>query len=521
MAETDRIKTDVLIIGTGAGGCAAALALAKHGIEVTLITSASDLSSTNTRYAQGGIIYKGVGDSARLLAKDIEAAGRNACDKRAVRFLASQGPPLVKKLLIDQLKVPFDRKANNDLDITEEAAHSIPRIIHVADLTGKAIEDCMLREVRNRKTIKPITQATAVDLLTLSHHSRDQRDVFKPPTCVGAYVLLQTEGRVIPILAKETIVATGGLGALYLHTTNPKGTRGDGYAMAYRAGARLVNLEYIQFHPTALYHPEAERFLISESVRGEGGVLIRKNGHSFMEKYHELGSLAPRDVVARAIHEEMLLHDEPCMYIDITHKSSSWIKKRFPNIYKECLRYDIDITKQPIPVVPAAHYSCGGLAVNLVGQTSLHRLRAVGEVSCTGIHGANRLASTSLLEALVWGTSAGDHIAKSIRSGNYYFPTIEEWHHEKEEVDPALILQDWLTIKYTMWNYVGLVRTSKRMKRARQILRELQMEVEAFYEKAALTDDLLGLRNGVQTALAVLFAALENHESLGCHYRKD
>lgn len=517
----DKIKTDVLIIGTGVGGCAAALALAKHGIEVILITNASDPSSCNTRYAQGGIIYKGPGDSAQLLAKDIEAAGRSACDRRTVRFLASQGPALVKKLLIDELKVPFDRNANNDLDITEEAAHSVPRIIHVADLTGKAIEDSMLREVRKRKTIKLVTQATAVDLLTLSHHSTDHRDVYKPPTCVGVYVLLQTEGKVTPILAKETIISTGGLGALYLHTTNPKGARGDGYAMAYRAGVRLVNLEYIQFHPTALYHPEAERFLISESIRGEGGVLIRKDGQPFMEKYHSLGSLAPRDVVARAIHEEMLMYDEPYVYLDITHKAPSWIKKRFPNIYQKCLSCDIDIAKQPIPVVPAAHYSCGGIAVNLVGQTSLKRLRAVGEVSCTGIHGANRLASTSLLEALLWGTGAGNHIARSIQSSKYSFPNIEEWRHEKEEVDPALILQDWLTIKYTMWNYVGLVRSSKRMKRARQILRELQMEVEAFYEKAMLTDDLLGLRNGVQTALAVLFAALENHESLGCHYLKD
>ena len=517
----DKIKTDVLIIGTGVGGCAAALALAKHGIEVILITNASDPSSCNTRYAQGGIIYKGPGDSAQLLAKDIEAAGRSACDRRTVRFLASQGPALVKKLLIDEMKAPFDRNANNDLDITEEAAHSVPRIIHVADLTGKAVEEGMLREVSKCKTIKLVTQATAVDLLTLSHHSTDHRDVYKPPTCVGVYVLLQTEGKVIPILAKETIISTGGLGALYLHTTNPKGARGDGYAMAYRAGVRLVNLEYIQFHPTALYHPEAERFLISESIRGEGGVLIRKDGQSFMEKYHSLGSLAPRDVVARAIHEEMLMYDEPYVYLDITHKAPSWIKKRFPNIYQKCLSCDIDIAKQPIPVVPAAHYSCGGITVNLVGQTSLQRLRAVGEVSCTGIHGANRLASTSLLEALLWGTGTGNHIAKSIRSGRYSFPNIEEWHHEKEELDPALILQDWLTIKYTMWNYVGLVRTSKRMKRARQILRELQMEVEAFYEKAILTDDLLGLRNGVQTALAVLFAALENHKSLGCHYRKD
>ena len=334
-------------------------------------------------------------------------------------------------------------------------------------------------------------------------------------------MLLPEEGRVVPFFARETVLATGGLGQIFLHTTNPRSARGDGIAMAARAGVRLINLEYIQFHPTALYHPEAERFLISETVRGEGGVLLRRNGHSFMENFHPQASLAPRDVVARAIHQTMMEFDEPYVYLDISHKPADWTKTRFPQIYEQCLRYGIDITQHPIPVVPAAHYSCGGIAVDRVGRTSMRRLRAVGEVSCTGVHGANRLASTSLLEAIVWGHSTALHIAHSLRSHSSYFPQINEWQYEHEEVDPALVLQDWLSIKYTMWNYAGLIRTTKRLLRAKQILRELEEEIESFYARSLLTDELLGLRNGIRTALAVLYACLENRVSRGCHYRAD
>jgi L-aspartate oxidase len=517
----NRTETDVLIIGAGAGGCVTALAAAESGANVTLILNASDFLESNTGQAQGGVVYRGKNDSPGLLAKDILAAGAGKCDKRAVHWLARRGPALVKKLLIERLKVPFDRDAASNLDITREAAHGMARIIHAEDLTGRAIEQALYNAVRRVRNIRILRGATAVDLLTLSHHSLVPTDVYEPPTCVGAYVLLQKEKRVVPVLAKETVLATGGLGQLFLHTTNPKRARGDGIAMAYRAGARIINLEYVQFHPTALYRERAEGFLISESVRGEGGVLIRKNGSAFMERYHPKGSLAPRDVVARAIHDVMLEHDEPCVYLDITHRKSEWVKKRFPNIYKQCLEVGIDITQQPIPVVPAAHYSCGGVAVDLKGRSTIRRLRSIGEVSCTGLHGANRLASTSLLEAMLWGWTAGKDIAQNVKRQRYYFPPIDDWVHEKEAVDPALILQDWMTIKYTMWNYVGLVRSTKRMKRARQILRMLQLEIGDFYEKAKLTDDLLGLRNGVQTALAVLFAAMENHESRGCHYRID
>lgn len=515
------LKTDVLIIGSGIGGCITALRAADYGAKVILITKSTDLSDTNTSKAQGGIIYKGVSDSPELLMKDIAVAGAGKTYPKAVQFLANHGAKLVKEILIDKLKVPFEKSNRGILDLTEEGAHSIPRIIHSKDMTGWAIQEKLIAAISAHPNIKIFTSATAVDLLTLSHHSKIPTDIYEPLTCIGAYILFQEEGKVKPVFAKETVLATGGLGQLYLHTTNPKGARGDGIALAYRAGARIINLEYIQFHPTALYHTEPDKFLISESVRGEGGILIRKNGEQFMKKYHPQESLAPRDVVARAIHQVMLEYDEPCVYIDITHKPAGFLKRRFPLIYQKCLSYGIDITKQPIPVVPAAHYSCGGVAVDNEGRTTIKRLRAVGEVSCTGAHGANRLASTSLLEAVVWGHSTGISVAKEIKENKYSFPPIPEWKHEKSEVDPALILQDWLTIKYTLWNYVGLVRTTKRMNRAKQILRELQFEIEFFYRKVKLNDEVVGLRNGVQTALAILFACQENHESRGCHYRID
>lgn len=514
----------MLVIGAGIAGAACALAAARAGLTVTVLSkSRHPESSMNTLWAQGGIIHRGRRDSAALLVKDIVAAGAGNVYPAAAELLARRGPVLVKRLLIDELKIPFARAGRGMIDFTEEAAHSVPRIIHVEDLTGRAIGLAMLAAMRRERRITVLESASAVDLLTLSHHSHDPIDAYEPPTCFGAFVLLRDRCEVVPIVAGETVLATGGLGRLFLHTTNPNGARGDGLAMAYRAGARTLNLEYIQFHPTALYHPDADRFLISEAVRGEGGELIRRDGTAFMKRYHRRGSLAPRDVVARAIHEEMLQTASECVFLDITHRPADWVRGRFPHIHARCLEFGIDITKQPIPVVPAAHYSCGGVAVDLEGRTSIRRLRAVGEVACTGLHGANRLASTSLLEGLVWGTQAGESIARWLARGrrSLRVPRIEPWRAEQEPIDPALILQDWLTIKHTMWNYVGLVRTTKRMKRALALLRELQLEIEEFYARARLTDPILGLRNGCQAALAVTYAALQNRVSRGCHYRVD
>lgn len=521
MTET-AIESDVLIIGAGIAGAATALAAADGGAEVVLVQRSYQPAQANTYWAQGGIIYEGKGDSPDLLAQDIQTAGANICNPEAVRLIAEHGPRLVREVLIEKVGVQFDRTADGQLDITDEAAHSTRRIIHSHDQTGMAISDSMHRALAAHPRIRIFRDATAVDLLTLSHHSRNPLDIYKPPTCVGAYIYMREEERVRTFLARETVLSTGGLGQLFLHTTNPRGARGDGIAMAYRAGARLLNLEYIQFHPTALYHQTAPRFLISESLRGEGARLVRADGSEFMQKHDSRGTLAPRDIVARAIHEEMLSHDEPCVYLDLSHKPADWIRDRFPGIYGELLKYDLDLTREPIPVVPAAHYSCGGIAVDSMSRTSIRGLRAVGEVACTGLHGANRLASSSLLEGLVFGDFAGRDIVRALaESPAQAFPPIEPWVDEKEVMDPALILQDWMTIKYTMWNYVGLVRTDKRLRRARQIFRELQAEVESFYARSRVSDPLIGLRNGVQAAIAVLFAAMENRTSRGCHYRAD
>jgi len=525
-------KSDLLIIGCGIAGCAAAMVAAENGLSVTIITKSLDpRDATATRWAQGGIIYHGENDSPELLARDIFSAGAEFGQLEAIQQLAEKGPQYVEEYLINKVQVPFDKNADGSLHITEEAAHSVRRIIHVADLTGSAIEDYLVKYLQTLPNVRFVTGATAVDLLTLSHNSTHPQDIYKDLTCVGVHALIHETGQVVPFMAGETMLATGGLGQLFLHTTNPRSARGDGIAMAYRAGVRLLNLEYIQFHPTALYSPVAgpvrhdqPSFLISEAVRGEGGELVGRNGEQFMERYHPKGSLAPRDVVARAIHLEMLQNQEPCAYLDITQKPADWIKQRFPNIYQKCMSIGIDMTSQPIPVVPAAHYACGGIAVDLQGRTNMKRLRAAGEVTCSGVHGANRLASTSLLEGLVWGIEAGKSIASekaALKGEPYYMPDIAPWRYEYEAVDPAHTSQDWLTVKYTMWNYVGLVRSAKRLKRARAILRELQTELEYFYERAQLNDDIIGLRNGVQAALAVLFAALENRTSRGGHHRID
>jgi L-aspartate oxidase len=516
------IETDVLVLGAGIAGSIAALQCARGGARVVMLHRSHDPDQKNTRWAQGGIIYTGPGDSPALLASDIEAAGAGLAYPPAARVLAEDGPRLLKELLIDRYGVPFDRAPDGSIDITEEGAHSLPRIAHHKDCTGKAIHDALAVAVAAEPRITLLQPWVAIDLLTLAHHSRRPLDVYEPPACFGVYALNSENGHVEAILARETVLATGGLGQLFLHTTNPSGARGDGVAMAYRAGARLMNLEFVQFHPTALYAPPAPRFLISESMRGEGARLVLRNGEEFMRRYHPQGSLAPRDVVARAIHEELLASSEPCVYLDLSHKDSAWIKRRFPTIYGKCLDLGIDITKQQIPVVPAAHYACGGVATDLDGQTTIRRLWAVGEVACTGLHGANRLASTSLLEGLVFGHRAAEAIVKRLATADYpAFPPADPWRDEKEPADPALILQDWNTIRQTMWNYVGLTRTQKRLRRAFQSLRELQEEIESFYGRTRLDDGLIGLRNGVQAALAVLYAAMQNHVSRGCHYLAD
>jgi len=519
------VEADVLILGAGIAGCVAALRCAQLGLRPLVVVRSGDLMMSSSAWAQGGIIYEGHRDSPELLAKDIRDAGAGQCFDPAVDLLAAEGPRRVREFLLskNESPVPFDRAPNGDLDRTDEAAHSVPRIIHVGDQTGRSIQEVLVDRVRSHPKIDILTHATAVDLLTTTRHGRDVVSHYTPSTCLGAYILTHGDGQVRTILARETILATGGLGQLYLHTTNPRGARGDGIAMAERAGASLLNLEYVQFHPTALYTETGPRSLITEALRGEGARLVRADGTPFMKNYDPRGELAPRDIVARAIHEEMLQNNVPCVYLDITHRDADWVRERFPHINATCLAVNIDMTKQPIPVVPAAHYSCGGVLVDLDGRTNVPRLWAIGEVSCTGVHGANRLASTSLLEGLVWAARASEAIARRLADrpdASPYYP-VSPWVMSSERSDPALIRQDWRHIQYTMWNYVGLVRSFRRLKRARRLLRELELEIAGFYEDTQLTDDLIGLRNGVQAARLITAAALANRQSIGCHYRVD
>jgi L-aspartate oxidase len=522
--------TDVLIIGSGIAGATAALRLAHNpDRRIILVTRAPDARESNSRYAQGGIISRGPDDSAELLVKDILAAGAGASLPSAAEILAGEGPGLLEEILIQTAGIEFDQTADGDPEYGQEAAHSRRRILHVGDGTGQAIMQGLVEALKRMPNIEFETNFTAVDLITYPHHSRDPLSAYQPINCHGAYIYDRAGHTIHRTLAAATILATGGLGRIYRNTTNPYGARGDGLAMASRAGARIANAEYIQFHPTALAVPGAEGFLISEAVRGEGGVLLTPDGQPFMEKYSpEWKDLAPRDLVARAIHTEMENHDYSYILLDIaSHMPAGRIKERFPNIYTECKRVGVDITRDAIPVVPAAHYFCGGVAVDEWGRSSIQNLYAIGEVSCTGLHGANRLASTSLLEGLVWGNRAALDIENRLSlDSRPATPSLEEvppWDESglTEESDPALIQGDMQTIQNIMWHYVGLIRNSDRLSRAIRELRHLQNEIETFYSITKLSDGLIGLRNAVEVALLVAQAARHNRQSRGCHYRSD
>lgn len=503
------MKTDVLIIGCGIAGATAALELAKNSqCTVTLVTRSTPTDS-NSSYAQGGIVSRGVNDSSERLIKDVMKAGAKLSYLKAVEVLAREGPELVSKILIDELEVGFDP------DFGLEAAHSTRRILHVADETGKEITKALLAKLNEYKNIRLLTQHTAVDLITFPHHSSKAEDIYKPPRCYGAYILDQKQQKVKTVAARATILATGGVGQLFLYTSNPSGARGDGIAMAYRAGARIENAEYVQFHPTVLSMQGEMKLLISEAIRGEGGRLITPGGKFFDD-------LDTRDVVARAIYSEMLTHNYPHVFLDIaSYRSPKFIRQRFPYIYQQCLRHRIDITHDPIPVVPAAHYFCGGVLVDLWGGTSIPGLYAVGEVTCTGVHGANRLASTSLLEGLVWGARTAREILRKKSWPVIPETRIPPWDDAGlvYDPDPAIIAGDMQTIRNLMWFYVGLVRKEYLLARAMRELRHLFAEIEDFYRKTKLTDGLIGLRNSIQAALLIAQAAKQNKVSRGCHYR--
>jgi L-aspartate oxidase len=517
-------STEVLVIGCGIGGGVAALTLADAGVPVTVVTRAETATESNTWYAQGGIIFRGVGDSSRLLAEDILRAGAGHCHLPAVTIAAEEGPDLVQRILVDRVGVPFDRDESGALSLAREGSHALPRVAHAADATGQTISAALVKVLQDHPNVSMLTAHTAVDLLTPSPCAVDRRSVYAPLSCAGAYLLDQATGRVVPCLAGHTVLATGGLGQIFLRTTNPVGARGDGMAMAHRAGARVINMEFVQFHPTTFFHDGAARFLVSEAVRGAGARLVLADGEPFMDRHApEWKDLAPRDVVARAIHHEMLTRDVPNVYLDVrSYLAPDQIRTRFPNIHRDCLAYGVDITRDLVPVVPAAHYACGGVWVDEWGRTSVDRLYAAGEVSCTGLHGANRLASASLLEGLVWGHRAARAILRAREAAPAPAIDVVPWPEtSSERADPALVTQDVTFIKHIMWNYVGLVRTTGQLGRALRALRALETEIEDFYGHAKLTDGLIGLQNSVRVALLVAGAAWQNPHSMGCHFRRD
>ncbi len=520
------MQTDVLIIGSGIAGASAALRLAEdREREITIITRAPEPQESKSHYAQGGIVGRGQDDSAELLMEDVLRAGDGLSYPPAVEVLADEGPGIVRDVLMDKAEVPFDRDASGELEFGLEGAHSKRRILHVGDMAGRAIMDALIQQLQGLPNIRLITDHTAVDLITFPHHSLDPMAAYEPMGCHGAYVYDQGSDEVVPILAGKTILSTGGLGQIFLNTSNPAGARGDGLAMARRAGARVENAEYVQFHPTAVHMSGVTKFLISEAVRGEGGVLLTPEGRPFMERYDpEWKDLAPRDVVSRAIYWEMLENGYNHVLLDISGRmDADAIRSRFPGIHARCLELGIDITERPIPVVPAAHYFCGGVLVDLRGRSSIPGLYAVGEVSCTGVHGANRLASTSLLEGLVWGDRAGRDIREGGGADVLNEEDVPGWDtsYLVYEPDPTLIRGDMQTIRNLMWHYVGLVRSEHRLNRALRELGHLWSEIDAFYRKSRLTDGLIGLRNAAQAALVVARAARTNPRSRGCHYRED
>lgn len=519
---------DLLVLGAGIAGCSAALRAADLGAFVVLVAK-DELGSTNTAWAQGGIIGQAPeeeGDSPELLASDIEAAGVGLCRDDAVRLLAEAGPELCRSFLWERLGVPFDLGAHGTPDPTAEAAHSARRIYHAKDATGLAIQSALSEAVRSHPRIRVREGLCLVDLITSPHHCVNPVRVYDPIQVHGAFLFDPNTGEVEGALARRTLLATGGLGYLYLHTTNPPSATGDGLAAAYRASARIVNCEYVQFHPTALYVPGKPRTLLTEALRGEGARLVNRKGERFMTKYApEQLELAPRDVVSRAIFQEMAASGEASVYLDLSPVAARLdLASHFPTVVAACQAEGLDPLRQPIPVVPAAHYFCGGVLVDLDGRTSLPGLFAAGEVACTGVHGANRLASTSLLEGLLWGFRGAEAAVRDLAEPEMPNPTdLASWRMPQapQATDPLLIDQDWGLIRSTLWNYAGIVRTGARLERAKADLHYLAHRIERFYHEAQLSRGLLELRSGILCARLILNAALQNPESRGCHYRVD
>ncbi len=512
-------RFDLLVLGSGIAGLSLALKAAPFG-RVAIVTKKQSAES-NTNYAQGGIAaVLSKEDTFDLHVRDTLQAGAGLCREEIVRVIVEEGPARIAELM--NLGMQFTRRtapgetAARELDLGREGGHSKRRIVHAKDMTGREAERVLLAAVAAQPNIVMFEDHIAIDLVMSAKLERPGED-----RCLGAYVLDRQTNQVETFAARVTALATGGCGKVYLYTTNPDIATGDGVAMAYRAGAAVANMEFVQFHPTCLYHPRAKSFLISEAVRGEGGVLKTVEGREFMEEYHPLKSLAPRDVVARAIDSEMKKSGAEHVWLDITSKPAPFIMDRFPNIYRTCLQYGLDITKEPIPVVPAAHYQCGGVRTNVDGETGIRNLLAVGEVACTGLHGANRLASNSLLEALVCAHRAAAHLLAAAQPELH--DRIPEWQSGGATNADELVVvsHNWDEIRRLMWDYVGIVRTTKRLQRARARIANLREEIQDYYWDFIVTSDLLELRNIATVAELIVRSGLARPESRGLHYTLD
>lgn len=504
---------DVLIVGAGAAGLSTALHLANtHRV---LLIGKDDLNAGSTAQAQGGVAaVTRAEDSLEAHVDDTLKAGAGLCDPNVVNFVVAKANSAVSRLV--ELGVPFDRTGDG-FQLANEGAHSFPRVLHVADGTGQAIAATLVRRVREHPNIEVLVNRIAIDLITSKKLGNQDNKVH------GLYILDRTLNRVETITIPCIVLATGGASKVYKYTSNPDGATGDGIAIAARAGCRISNMEFNQFHPTCLYHPSATSFLISEAVRGEGGKLILPNGERFMHRFDERAELASRDIVARAIDFEMKRLGTPCLYLDVSHLSGTFIQQRFPTIFEKLMSVGIDMTCEPIPVVPAAHYTCGGILVNQDGCTDIDGLYAVGETACTGLHGANRLASNSILECLVFADTTATHIQDHWTTIEQQRTEVPEWDESlvTESEEDVVLSQDWGELRGFMWNYVGIVRTNQRLQRAARRIDLLKREVHEYYAHHKVNSDLLELRNLILVAELIVKAAQWRQESRGLHFNKD